>query len=134
MRSAGGKLELEDLQASRDSMTRETAFTLQKAAPIWGLEITRTEIIEVIVDEQTKASPQQPLNADQERRAVIAKAEGKTRSVELAAGRSSIKPRGRPRPSGGQPKRKPTPGASGGCPDDAARGSDCQERPACRGV
>ena len=54
VRSAGGKLELDELQSSRNSMTEEIATNLQDAARIWGLEITRTEIIDVIVDEQTK--------------------------------------------------------------------------------
>ena len=85
VRSAGGKLELDELQSSRNSMTEEIATNLQDAARIWGLEITRTEIIDVIVDEQTKAAQRQQLNAERERRAVIAKAEGEKRSVELAA-------------------------------------------------
>ena len=85
VRSAGGKLELDELQSSRDSMTQEIASNLQDAAQIWGLEITRTEIIDVIVDEQTKAAQRQQLNAERERRAVIAKAEGEKRSLELAA-------------------------------------------------
>ncbi|MAH84976.1 MAG: paraslipin [Rhodospirillaceae bacterium TMED8] len=85
VRSAAGKLELDDLQSSRDSMNVEIAENLQNAASVWGIEITRTEITDIIVDEQTKSAQRQQLNAERERRAVIAKAEGEKRSVELAA-------------------------------------------------
>ena len=85
VRSAAGKLELDELQSSRESMNEEIARNLQEAASIWGVEITRTEITDVIVDEQTKSAQRQQLNAERERRAAIALAEGEKRSVELAA-------------------------------------------------
>ena len=85
VRSAAGKLELDDLQSSRDSMNQEIASNLQAAADVWGIDITRTEITDVIIDEKTKDSQRQQLNAERERRAAIARAEGEKRSVELAA-------------------------------------------------
>ncbi|MBO6835326.1 MAG: SPFH domain-containing protein [Alphaproteobacteria bacterium] len=85
VRSAAGKLELDELQSSRESMNAEIAKNLQQAAEVWGIEITRTEITDVIIDEQTKDAQRQQLNAERQRRAAIAKAEGDKRSVELAA-------------------------------------------------
>jgi len=85
VRSAAGKLELDDLQSSRESMNMEIAKFLQEAAEIWGFEITRTEITDVIIDDQTKEAQRQQLNAERERRAAIARAEGEKRSIELAA-------------------------------------------------
>ena len=85
IRSAAGKLELDDLQSSRESMNLEKKERLGLAAEIWGVEVTRTEILDVLVDEQTKDSQRQQLNAERERRATIAKAEGDRRSVELNA-------------------------------------------------
>ncbi len=85
VRSAAGRLELDDLQSSRDSMNEEISKNLQQAAEVWGIEITRTEITDIIVDEQTKTSQRQQLNAERERRATIAQAEGEKRSVELNA-------------------------------------------------
>lgn len=85
IRSAAGKLELDDLQSSRESMNQEIAQRLTQAAEVWGVEVTRTEILDVLVDEQTKDSQRQQLNAERERRAAIAKAEGNKRSVELNA-------------------------------------------------
>ena len=66
-------------------MNMEIATNLQDAATIWGIEITRTEITDVIVDDETKSAQRQQLNAERERRASIARAEGDKRSVELAA-------------------------------------------------
>ncbi|HBQ23036.1 MAG TPA: paraslipin, partial [Alphaproteobacteria bacterium] len=43
VRSAAGKLELDDLQSSREAMNQEIASNLQSAAEIWGIDITRTE-------------------------------------------------------------------------------------------
>ena len=85
IRSAAGKLELDDLQSSREAMNQESAARLTKAAEVWGVEVTRTEILDVLVDEKTKESQRQQLNAERERRATIAKAEGDKRSVELKA-------------------------------------------------
>ena len=85
IRSAAGKLELDDLQSSRESMSEEIAKNLQEAAEVWGIDITRTEITDVVVDEQTKDSQRQQLNAERERRAAIARAEGEKRAVELGA-------------------------------------------------
>ena len=85
IRSAAGKLELDDLQSSREAMNQEIAARLTKAAEVWGVEVTRTEILDVLVDEKTKESQRQQHNAERERRATIAKAEGDKRSVELKA-------------------------------------------------
>lgn len=85
VRSAGGRLELDELQSSRDEMNNEIATNLQNAASVWGVEVTRTEITDIIVDEQTKAAQRQQLNAERERRAQIAKAEGEKRAIELQA-------------------------------------------------
>lgn len=85
IRSAAGKLELDELQSSRESMNNEIRDRLGKAAEIWGVEVTRTEILDVLVDEQTKISQRQQLNAERERRATIATAEGLKRSTELNA-------------------------------------------------
>ena len=85
IRSAAGKLQLDDLQSSREAMNQEIATRLSKAAEVWGVEVTRTEILDVLVDEKTKESQRQQLNAERERRATIARSEGEKRSIELKA-------------------------------------------------
>ena len=83
IRSAAGKLDLDNLQSSRESMNHEIADNLQEAAEIWGIEITRTEITDIRVDDQTKDAQRKQLNAERERRAAVAEAEGKKRALEL---------------------------------------------------
>ena len=85
VRSAAGRLELDELQSSRDSMNQEIAKNLMEAAEVWGIEITRTEITDIIVDERTKESQRKQVNAERDKRAAIAQAEGEKRSVELKA-------------------------------------------------
>ena len=85
VRSAAGRLELDELQSSRDSMSEEIARNLMEAAEVWGIEITRTEITDIIVDERTKESQRKQINAERDKRASIAEAEGAKRAVELRA-------------------------------------------------
>ena len=85
VRSAAGRLELDELQSSRESMNQEIGQNLQAKAEEWGLNITSTAITDVVVDDVTKAAQRQQLNAERERRAAIARAEGDKRAVELAA-------------------------------------------------
>ena len=85
VRSAAGRLELDELQSSREAMNEEIGRNLQSKADEWGLDITSTAITDVVVDELTKAAQRQQLNAERERRAAIARAEGDKRAVELAA-------------------------------------------------
>lgn len=85
VRSAAGKLELDELQSSRSEMNAEILKNLQEAAEVWGIEITRTEITDVKVDTQTKEAQRQQLNAERERRALVAIAEGEKKKVELQA-------------------------------------------------
>jgi regulator of protease activity HflC (stomatin/prohibitin superfamily) len=51
----------------------------------WGVEVTRAEILDVNLDEATRAAMLQQLNAERARRAQVMEAEGKKRAVELAA-------------------------------------------------
>lgn len=85
VRSAAGRLELDQLQSSRESMNDEIGTNLQRKAEEWGLKITSTAITDVVIDDQTKEAQRQQLNAERERRATIATAEGEKRAVELAA-------------------------------------------------
>ena len=81
VRSSCGRLDLDAIQTSRESLNLEIAANLSKAAEIWGVEVTRTEITDVELDEQTRTAQRLQLNADRERRDVVAKAEGDKRMV-----------------------------------------------------
>lgn len=83
VRSAAGKLELDELQSSRDAMNQEIATKLTEAAEVWGVEITRTEITDVIIDEQTKDAQRQQLNAERERRAEAVRVEADAQAYAI---------------------------------------------------
>ena len=85
IRSAAGKLELDEVQSSRQKMNEEILQNLREASEVWGLEITRSEITDVRVDEATKEAQRQQLNAERDRRATVARAEGERQRVELQA-------------------------------------------------
>ena len=85
VRSTGGELVLDDIQTSRQKINDRIKENLSKEAEIWGVEITRTEIVDVMVDEETKKAQRMQLNAEREKRAHIASAEGEKRSKELIA-------------------------------------------------
>lgn len=85
VRSTGGELQLDEIQTSREKINEKIKNELSKAAEIWGIEITRTEIIDVLVDETTRMAQRTQLNAEREKRARIAMAEGEKRSQELVA-------------------------------------------------
>lgn len=85
IRSAGGRLDLDSIQSSREKMSEEILKNLRQASEVWGLEITRSEITDVRVDQETREAQRQQLNAERERRATVARAEGERQRVELEA-------------------------------------------------
>ena len=85
VRSTGGELQLDEIQTSREKINVKIKDELSKAAEIWGIEITRTEIIDVVVDDTTRKAQRIQLDAEREKRAEIATSEGKKRSQELIA-------------------------------------------------
>ena len=85
VRSAGGKLDLDEMQSAREKLNMEIQTNLADAAKIWGVEVTRTEITDVQIDEETKKSQRVQLSAERERRALVAKSEGEKTQIQLRA-------------------------------------------------
>ena len=80
-----GKMELDQVQSNRAEVTANIRGQVRAMVDDWGIEVTRAEILDVNLDEQTRAAMLQQLNAERARRAQVMEAEGKKRSVELAA-------------------------------------------------
>jgi len=59
--------------------------SLEKVVDDWGIEVTRAEILDVNLDDATRAAMLQQLNAERARRAQVTEAEGQKRAVELNA-------------------------------------------------
>jgi regulator of protease activity HflC (stomatin/prohibitin superfamily) len=85
VRSTGGQMEFDEVQSRRDFINEQIRTSLSEACSVWGIEITRTEILDVMVDESTKTAMQQQLNSERERRAAVTKAEGERQAEQLRA-------------------------------------------------
>ncbi|GAA3856593.1 SPFH domain-containing protein [Celeribacter arenosi] len=85
VRSEIGKMELDEVQSNRSALIMTIKASVEDAVDNWGIEVTRAEILDVNLDEATRAAMLQQLNAERARRATVMEAEGEKRSVELAA-------------------------------------------------
>ena len=85
VRSEIGKMELDQVQSNRNELTANIRQQVRAMVDEWGIEVTRAEILDVNLDEATRAAMLQQLNAERARRAQVTEAEGRKRSVELAA-------------------------------------------------
>ena len=85
VRSEIGKMELDEVQSNRSALITTIKALVEDAVDNWGIEVTRAEILDVNLDDATRAAMLQQLNAERARRAAVTEAEGEKRSVELAA-------------------------------------------------
>ena len=85
VRSEIGTMELDQVQSNRARLIERIRESLANIVDDWGIEVTRAEILDVNLDEATRAAMLQQLNAERARRAQVTEAEGKKRAVELNA-------------------------------------------------
>jgi regulator of protease activity HflC (stomatin/prohibitin superfamily) len=85
VRSEIGKMELDQVQSNRADLIAKVREQVAAMVDDWGIEVTRAEVLDVNLDEATRAAMLQQLNAERARRALVTEAEGKRRAVELAA-------------------------------------------------
>ena len=85
VRSEIGRMELDQVQANRSTLIDAVRQQVADQVDDWGIEVTRAEILDVNLDEATRAAMLQQLNAERARRALVTEAEGKRRAVELQA-------------------------------------------------
>ncbi len=85
VRSEIGTMELDQVQSNRAPLIGRIRESLANVVDDWGIEVTRAEILDVNLDDATRAAMLQQLNAERARRAQVTEAEGKRRAVELAA-------------------------------------------------
>ena len=85
VRSEIGKIELDEVQSNRSALNLQIKDHLADATDEWGIQITRAEILDINLDAQTREAMLQQLNAERERRATVARAEGNKSAAELEA-------------------------------------------------
>ena len=78
-------MELDDVQSNRSELIGKIRESVRVMVDEWGIIVTRAEILDVNLDEATRAAMLQQLNAERARRAQVTEAEGQKRAVELAA-------------------------------------------------
>lgn len=85
VRAQIGKMDLDEVQANRSHLIETIKLSVEDAVDDWGIEVTRAEILDVNLDQQTRQAMLQQLNAERARRAQVTEAEGQKRAVELHA-------------------------------------------------
>ena len=85
VRSVIGKTDLDGVQSNRRHLADEIENELNTVANEWGIKLTRVEVTDVNVDDDTKDAMAKQLNAERERRSVVTRAEGEKQSVQLNA-------------------------------------------------
>ncbi|WP_296427036.1 SPFH domain-containing protein [Yoonia sp.] len=85
VRSEIGRMELDQVQANRATLIDAVREQVAQQVDDWGIEVTRAEILDVNLDQATRAAMLQQLNAERARRASVTEAEGRKRAVELQA-------------------------------------------------
>lgn len=85
VRSEIGKMELDQVQSNRADLILKIREAVAAMVDDWGIEVTRAELLDVNLDEATRAAMLQQLNAERARRATVTEAEGRKRSIELDA-------------------------------------------------
>jgi regulator of protease activity HflC (stomatin/prohibitin superfamily) len=85
VRSTIGSSELDQVQSNRAQISAVIASDIQHVTDEWGIHVTRTEITDVEVDEQTRKAMSMQLNSERTRRALVTEAEGKRQAANFAA-------------------------------------------------
>ena len=85
VRSVIGKTDLDGVQSNRRELSEAIEEELRAVTQEWGIVLSRVEIIDVQVDEETKSAMQLQLNAERTRRAIVRQAEGEKESKQLQA-------------------------------------------------
>ena len=85
LRAELGKVELDAVQQERESLNIAIREALEEAADDYGINISRAEITDVELKQETERAMGEVLEAERQRRAAIMRAEGEKRAVELRA-------------------------------------------------
>lgn len=85
VRSVIGKTDLDGVQSNRRSISEAIEEELRAVTEEWGIILSRIEIIDVEVDDETRKAMQLQLNAERNRRAIVRQAEGEKEAAQLKA-------------------------------------------------
>lgn len=107
VRSEIGRMELDQVQSNRAQLIDAIKNQLEAQVDDWGIEVTRAEILDVNLDQATRAAMLQQLNAERARRAQVTEAEGQSARWNCRLTQSCMLPNKPPRPAGSPLMPKP---------------------------
>jgi regulator of protease activity HflC (stomatin/prohibitin superfamily) len=85
LRANIGLTDLDTLLSDREGMNTRIAAQLAETAAKWGIQFTRVEIQEIETDDKVAKSMQQQMDAERERRSIVARAEGRSEAAVMVA-------------------------------------------------
>lgn len=85
VRSTIGKTDLDGVQSNRRHISESIEEELREVTQEWGIILTRVEVLDVAIDDETKDAMQKQLNAERNRRALVTQAEGEKQATQLQA-------------------------------------------------
>jgi regulator of protease activity HflC (stomatin/prohibitin superfamily) len=85
VRSVIGRTDLDGVQSNRRELSEVIEDDMRVVTQEWGIILSRVEIIDVDVDEETRKAMQMQLNAERTRRALVRTAEGEKEAAQLKA-------------------------------------------------
>ncbi len=109
VRSEIGKMELDQVQSNRSDLIERIRHAVLAMVDDWGIEVTRAEILDVNLDDATRAAMLQQLNAERARRAHVTEAEGKSAPSNWPLMRNYTNQNRLPKPAAFRPRPKPMP-------------------------
>jgi len=90
MRDIVGEMELDELLANRDQVSKKIREIVDEASDPWGISVVSVELKHVELPQDLKRTIGKQAEAERERRAVIIKAEGEVASAENMAKAAGI--------------------------------------------
>ena len=84
LRAEVGKLTLDRLFEAREQLTKAVVLAADEAARTWGVKVLRYEVKDILPPDDVLESMKKQVNAERDRRALVAKAEG-SRAAAVAA-------------------------------------------------
>lgn len=85
LRSHVGSMELDEVLTNRKQLNERISADLMETAQKWGVRISRVEIQELSVNDDTSRAMLQQMEAERKRRATIAEAEGQAKAIRMTA-------------------------------------------------